>query len=308
MADLTAFSSQPKVTFVQDVGPGNPVWRFYYDSAFRTQWYSSILSTWKDFLIFDGDVTSFADITLDKSDPTLTFDTGGTNDYDITSDGDMLQFNEDGASLLELTGTGHKSKANLTIDKSNPTVTLDTGGTNDYSLTSSGSELEFKEGGATLLELSGTGHTSLKNVTIKTSAPTITFDDTSATADFKVKVDGGSMFFADTADRAFMQIRATDSYFVLSHVTGGGAEAQFSVTPVDVTSDCHVQVGMGDNTRGKVSILRDETNGNERMGVLILQDTAGVDWYLHVDTSGIVYIKNSDPGTTPSGTKVGTQS
>lgn len=257
MADLDAYSANPTVSFTSSAGPGTPMWRFRTDSGLRTQKYNILTSTWVDVLVFGTEVTSVEDVVIDKSDPTLTFDTGGTNDYDITSDGDMLQFNEDGASLLELTGTGHSSKADLTI---------------------------------------------------KTSAPTITFDDTGATADFKVKVDAGSMFFSDTADRAFMQIRATDSYFVLSHVTGVGAEAQFSVTPKDGTSDCHLQVGMGDNTRGKVSILRDETNGNERMGVLILQDTAGVDWYLHVDTSGIVYIKNSDPGTTPSGTKVGTQS
>ncbi len=196
--------------------------------------------------------------------------------------------------------SGHTSYEDLTLDKSDPTLTFDTGGTNDYSVTSNGSRLQFTEGSSSLLELTGSGHTSYEDLTIETSAPTITFTDTDA-ADFKARVNAGRFDVTNASGFQFFGVAGSTSVFSLYKVTSSANE-QFRIDPRDINADCHVEVGLGDDTRGKVGILRDQRNGQERMGVLVLQDLDGTDWYIWVNRNGggtnqKLMMDSTDPGT-----------
>lgn len=274
MPDLTAQSLDPTVFFsFFDPGPpvlGYPEFRIRSDGGLWVTHYNNLTTTWTDRFKFTiTENTSFGDLVIDKSDPTVTFDTGGTNDYDITSDGSKVQVKEGSNVLLESSGSGHK----------------------------------FRSSSADLLLLTGTGHTSKENLTIETTVPTITFIDTTPTAGFTVKVDGGSLFVTDASDDTFMQIRASDSVFMLNQVTGGLSHTEVRIEPRDTYGDCHVEVGYEDGTRGKVHIHRDDTENAERMGVLVLQDKAGVEWYIWVDRNGgsgaqKLRMANTNPGVT----------
>ncbi len=122
-------------------------------------------------------------------------------------------------------------------------------------------------------------------------------DDDTATSHFKVKNQGLTSLFDAGDDR---KTRWYD--------TSGNTQIELDIG----TTDVDFEIGKHAGTRGVLALMRDNTSGSERAGVLALdrEDIAGIPRYLWVDTDGKLRIHTADPGTSDTGvgTVVGTQS
>ncbi len=142
-------------------------------------------------------------------------------------------------------------------------------------------------------------------LTIGDTTPQINFVPSSG-AEFRIRnyYGTGTHFdITDSGDRQFLRLTAGNSQLGVYKNISGTTTRQLEIDPQDGNDDCHVEVGLSDDTRGKVHILRDQTNDQERQAVLVLQDQGGTDWYIWVaydsqTSQNRLYMDNSDPGTT----------
>jgi hypothetical protein len=115
MADLTASSAQPTVTF-DDTDLVLSVWRHRADgNEFWLQYLSG--STWLTKTHWTTSAITFTeDLVIDKSTPRITFDTGSTHDYVIESAGSALSVKEDSTAIASFAVAGSWLKTEGNID------------------------------------------------------------------------------------------------------------------------------------------------------------------------------------------------
>lgn len=262
MADLTASSSNPTVLFHDtDLVPVED-WRFIAGSGTGNPLrLEKLAMSWLECARWTlSEHRLGVDLVIDKSDPTLTFDTGGSHDYHLLSSGSALSVEEDTTEIASFAnaGTWLKTEGNIDLHFGASTGTT---GTLNAKRTNSNSDTH------TVLQVAESGDVSIR-------------------------------WSSDTANYNYEQAKV--------HVHQDPHSAS--------EYDCVVEAGVQATTRGVVRINRCDNQDSDRAGVLILQDKDGGDWYLWVDTGGKLRISKTagyDPRTDDSSssdsTIVGTQ-
>lgn len=210
MADVPVQSANPTVTFKD--GSGNDWFRIRGNSSTELAvGYYNGFSWDQRFKFTSTDNVSTANLQINSSAPTLTFDSG-SDDFSIKNNGAELEIKESSAVLATFDSAEISAKVNVEIEKASPTLQFvdTTGGAADYSIGASSSLLEVRENTSTLLAtFSSTELNSKKDMRIEKSTPTLTLD--AGGTDYGISTNG-TLFFLKANSTTVAQSDGTNFY------------------------------------------------------------------------------------------------